>query len=325
MPPRILGPRDYFSGRTFGDTAVQAMQIKAGRSQMADAEARRAREPQEQRIRDMREAQLSGQMAEEEGRRGAYAEAYGGAGRGYEAEAMQAMRDREIKATGTMFSSARDIADQFGIEAGNDVVGQMWNESPELQKKFPKGPPKMVAKKGKDHHWEMYLQKDTPGPDGNIMPAGSMVKVATSPNGAFTILGMTDAPKTEKPEMSESKARAKQTEIQGKLHTLESNPMAYAGDPAKYKKALLDELAYARQFLPERPGQLAGGDVIGEDEDFTYYSDGTKVRNAAPPPAEGAPAPAPGPGPSQGIRYGVDNATGRKVMMLPDGTIEYAP
>ena len=47
---RILGPRDYFSDRTFGDIAVQGMQIKG----------------------------MRGRIEEDEARRGAYAKAYGG-------------------------------------------------------------------------------------------------------------------------------------------------------------------------------------------------------------------------------------------------------
>lgn len=283
MSPRILSSRDYFSDRTFGDIMVQAGQIKGMRSQ-------RARMPQEQRMRDMQEAGLVRQAEEARGRSDAYASAYGGdPSAGYEAEAMQGMRKRKIAALGQMFGLIDNISKSHGVEGANMLAAELYKTSPELQEYFPDGPPEVEKVEGDAIYMNMITPNEVKDVSGNVIPAGTKVRFKIVGGKPVAVMGVVDAPKAKKPEMSEKQARAKKAEIEGKLHTMRSNPMSYSGDPAKYEKALLEELAYAKQFIPEEepaPGQLTGGDIV---------------------------------------RTGVDNATGKRVVQYQDGTIVHAP
>ena len=260
MPNGILGPRDYFSDRTLGDTTVQAMQIKAARGQIEESEARRE----------------------------AYGKAYGGdPSKGYETEATQEMRSNEIKTVGSMFGLVDDIAKSHGEEAAQELSKRMWNENEVLQKYFPGKAPEVVGRKGKTLYMNMAAQKDTQDVKGNKIPAGSTVKIEVIDGEPGRVLGMVAQPQAEQREISESQAIDKYKSIQKDLHILRSNPMSFAGDPEEYERSLLQQAEYVKQFLPSNygpekpPGQLAGGSIVrtGVDQStgkkVIQYDDGT--------------------------------------------------
>lgn len=221
---RILGPRDYFSDRTFGDIAVQGMQIKG----------------------------MRGRIEEDEARRGAYAKAYGGdPSAGYEAEARQGKRKRELAALGQAFGLVDNIYKTYGLEGAKEMSKQIWDTTPEFQRAFPSGPPKIEKGKGKELFWTLETQKERKLPNGEIIPAGTMAKFRVVDGKPVEVMGVVKSAKKDKAARTREKAEDKMVELTGKLHTLDSNVMAYTGDPTAYRKSLVQALEHNNQFLPE--------------------------------------------------------------------------
>ena len=293
MPPRILSSRDYFSDRTFGDTAVQAMQIKG----------------------------MRGRIEEDEARRGAYAKVYGGdPSAGYEAEARQGKRKRELAALGQAFGLVDNVYKSYGLEGAQEMSNQIWTTTPEFQKAYPSGPPKIEKGKGKELFWTLETQKERELPDGTIIPAGTMAKFRVVDGKPVEVMGVVKSAKEDAPgklSTKQSKAVDKYTAALKELYVLDSNILAFKGDKAGYEESLKLKIKHYEKDLPEGFAEKIRAELEqGAPIKKPFPSHSQLMKQVAPAPAQT---------PEQGVRYGVDNATGRKVMMLPDGTIEYAP
>lgn len=255
MPPRILGPRDYFSDRTLGDTMVQGMQIKGMRSQMADAEARRARMPQEQRMRDMREASFGRQADIASAQDEAFTSRYGGDRVAAEkAKLDEAKRKRELTAVGSGLGLVKQIAETQGVDYADVFAEELIRTSPEFRKYFPGGL-KVELQQGKAKTMTHEAMNDTQDVKGNKIKKGSTIISGLNEKGVPSrVLGMKSGPKAKKPEKparTREKAEEQKVLLTGKLHTLDSNVMAYAGDPTAYRQSLVQALEHNNQFLPE--------------------------------------------------------------------------
>ena len=256
MAQQVLTPRDYFSDRTLGDTYVQAMQIKGARSQMADAEARRAQEPQNQRMRDMKEVDSAWKLI-------------------------------------------ADITREQGVEGGNALAQELYNESPAFQQFHPGGAPEVKkhdAKKGY-HVAQVTLNQDRKDSQGGIVKAGELAYIAVADSGELIgVIGKVPQKeeKPDKPAMSEKQAVDGYDSTLKALHVLDSNPMSYSGDPAAYRESLKHKIEYYKQFLPEGYAAKMG---VGGGQDEGMKGAGTVVRT------------------------GVDKTTGKRVVQYGDGTI----
>ena len=193
---------------------------------------------------------MRGQIEEGEARRGAYAKAYGSTQAGYEAEAMQGKREREIKAVGLFFSTTNDISKSHGAETANSYAEQVHASSPEVRKYIPVVP-KITKTKGKPDTWEIVAMEDTQTFDGTPVKKGSKILVEVNDQGEpGRILGVKSTPKGASPAMTEDQAVEKYKTLHKELLVVESNPMNWAGNSDPYIKAILQQMERVKKSLP---------------------------------------------------------------------------
>jgi len=154
MPPRILGPSEFFTGESFGDILQQGANIKRARFEQTGREAQR------QGFQD----ELGG---------GSLSEAFA-------SQFRQQRNIENIKEVDEAFTLAGKVADEFGKEGGNEFFRQAFKESRGLQSLFSTAP--TVDSHVPDGLTNITgtLNSDVPDPEsGTVFKKGSQATIVT--------------------------------------------------------------------------------------------------------------------------------------------------